>query len=71
MVNIPEGATCTRDTNGTTATVKHSKWCEEFRIYYRTSDMFFPDLLYAEDPAYPNEVAVCASLVPTFEPPQP
>ena len=30
-----------------------------------------PHLLYAEDPAYPGEVAVSASFVPTFEPPQP
>lgn len=33
--------------------------------------MKYPHLLFAEDPAFPDEVAVSASLVPTFEPPQP
>ena len=33
--------------------------------------MKYPNLIYAESNDYPGEVAVCASLVPTFEPPQP
>ena len=33
--------------------------------------MKYPHLVYAEDPEFPNEVAVYASLVPTFEPPAP
>ena len=33
--------------------------------------MKYPHLVYAEHPEYPNEVAVNASLVPTFEPPAP
>ena len=33
--------------------------------------MKYPQLLYAEHPEYPNEVAVCASFVPTFEVPNP
>ena len=33
--------------------------------------MRYPNLLYAESPDFPGEVAVCASLVPTFEPPEP
>ena len=33
--------------------------------------MKYPHLIYAEDPEYPNEIAVHASLVPTFEPPAP
>ena len=31
--------------------------------------MEYPHLVHAEDPAFPDEVAVCASFVPTFEPP--
>jgi Mg-chelatase subunit ChlD len=33
--------------------------------------MLRPQLLYEESTKYPDEVAVCASFVPTFEPPQP
>ena len=33
--------------------------------------MKFPHLVYAEDPAFPNEVAVSAAFVPTFELPPP
>lgn len=33
--------------------------------------MLNPRLLFEENPAYPNEVAVMVSLVPTFEPLQP
>ena len=40
-------------------------------IYYRSAEMKVPQLFYAEHPKYPDEVAVSASLVPTFEPPQP
>ena len=52
-------------------TLRSSTHCEEFKIYYRSSEMRYPHLLFAEDPAYPDEVAVSGSLVPTFEPPQP
>jgi hypothetical protein len=33
--------------------------------------MKYPHLVYAEDPDFPDEVAVSASFVPTFEPPPP
>ena len=70
-MSAPEGATCTRDSQGTNVTIKCSTPCEEFKIFYRSSEMKYPHLLFAEDPEYPDEVAVSASLVPTFEPPQP
>ena len=41
----------------------------DFTIFYRSTEMKYPHLIYAEDPEYPNEIAVHASLVPTFEPP--
>ena len=40
-------------------------------VYYQTAEAQFPQLMYAEDPKYPNEVAVFASFVPTFEAPEP
>ena len=36
-------------------------------LYYRTADMFVPELLYAET-SDGKEVACSVSLVPTFEP---
>ena len=45
--------------------------CDDFRVFYRSQEMRYPHLLYAKSAEYPGEVAVCASLVPTFEPPQP
>ena len=71
QISAPEGAVCTRDEAGTSASVKCTVPCDDFRVFYRSSEMRYPNLLYAESPEYPGEVAVCASLVPTFEPPQP
>ena len=71
QVSAPEGSICERDQQGTEVTVRCSEPGEEFKIYYRSSEMRHPHLLYAEDPEYPGEVAVSASFVPTFEPSQP
>ena len=60
-----------RDDVGTTATVMSNEPCDDFKVFYRSTEMDYPSLIYAESPEYPGEVAVCASLVPTFEPPQP
>ena len=69
QVSIPENATCTRDTTGTSVTVKCTEPSREISIFYRSDEMKYPHLVYAEDPAFPDEIAVCASFVPTFEPP--
>ena len=71
QISAPEGAVSTRDEEGTTATIKCTVPSDDFRVFYRSSEMKYPHLVYAESPEYPGEVAVCASLVPTFEPPQP
>lgn len=42
----------------------------EIKIFYKTNNMFAPQLKYQVDPVT-NEYACLASFVPTFEPPQP
>ena len=51
--------------------VKCTEPSNQIVIYYRSAEMKYPHLLYAEHPEYPDEVAVCASFVPTFEVPNP
>ena len=51
--------------------VSYNEKIHDFAIFYRTSEMKYPHLVYAEDPDFPDEIAVQASLVPTFEPPAP
>ena len=70
-MSAPEGTQCTRDEAGTTVQVKCTTPCDDFRVFYRSAEMRYPHLLYAESDEFPGEVAVCASLVPTLEPPQP
>ena len=44
----------------------------EIFFSYRSSEMRYPQLEFAENPVkFPNEVAVRISMVPTMEPPQP
>ena len=38
-------------------------------IYYQSAEAMVPQLLYAEDDDYPNEIAVSGSFVPTFQEP--
>ena len=40
-------------------------------IYYQSAEVMYPQLMYAEDPKYPGEVAVFGSFVPTFDKPAP
>ena len=71
QISAPEGTVCARDEAGTSATVKCAQPCDDFRVFYRSSEMRYPHLLFAESKEFPGEVAVVGSLVPTFEPPQP
>ena len=71
MVSSPTDAECTRDETGTSATIKCIKPAKDMVIFYRSDEMKYPQLIYAEDQNFPNEVAVSASFVPTFEPPPP
>ena len=38
-------------------------------IYYQSAEAMYPHLIYAEDPKYPDEIAIFGSFVPTMEPP--
>ena len=72
QISIPSNAECNIDENGTSAFIKITEpACKEIFAYYKTSEMMYPQLVYAEDPQFPDEVVVSASLVPTLEPPAP
>ena len=71
QVSAPEKAECARSDDGTSATVKIFEPMKKIVVFYRSSEMKYPQLFFAEHPEYPDEVAVCASFVPTFEPPAP
>ena len=70
-MSTPEGAECTQSVDGTSIDVKCTEPSNEVNVFYRSSEMKHPHLVYAEHPDYPDEVAVSASFVPTFEPPAP
>ena len=44
-----------------------SKPSELIRLYYRITDMHKPELLWAKNPGFPNEVAWSMSFAATFE----
>ena len=64
----PVGGTVAVTKDSTGATITGSEVATQIRVIYRTENMLLPRLLYEENPKYPGEVAVMASLVPTFEP---
>lgn len=71
FLSVPAGATKAISAEGDSATVASDKFVKQVSIFYRTEDMLMPRLLFEESPKHPDEVAVMASLVPTFEPKQP
>ena len=71
QVSAPEETRVLRNSEGTGASITYNQKIHDFTIFYKTSEMKYPHLVYAEDTDYPNEVAVLASFVPTFEPPAP
>ena len=54
----------------TRMTISCSQLSRTIDLYYRTSDMFVPHLIYATSPDS-DKVACIASLVPTFDPVKP
>ena len=71
QISAPEQASVLRNAQGTGACITYNQRIYDFTVFYRTSEMKYPHLVYAEDPDFPDEVAVLASSVPTFEPPAP
>ena len=68
-LSMPPNSACQRMARGTQARIICKKPAEELLLYYQSTEAMKPQLLYAEDPKYPNEIAVSGSLVPTFEDP--
>ena len=56
-----------KNDDNSSVTVKSQRSCRSIDLYYRTSDMEVPQLLYAESEDK-TEIACSASLVPTFDP---
>ena len=71
QISAPEDTKVVQNSEGSGATLSYSKRTNNFAVFYRSAEMKYPHLVYAEDPDFPNEVVVNASLVPTFEPPAP
>lgn len=75
FLSKPDGAEHTieqsssNDDQGSQICVVGEEPAREIYLSYRTAEMGYPQLEFAEMPdKYPNEVAVRMSLVPTFEP---
>ena len=67
-LSAPSGSVTKFSANKTEATIKGEEIGKLLRVFYRSRSMQIPRLLYEENPNFPNEVAVLASFVPTFEP---
>jgi len=70
-LSAPTGAQTQFNSDRFEATITGSEVSRQLRVYYRSSAMRTPRLLYEENPKFLGEVAVMASFVPTFEPAQP
>lgn len=68
---MPGKATSTMNEEKTQVRVQGDKASKKLRIFYRVQKMLHPRLLCEENPKYPDEVAVMASFIPNFEPPEP
>lgn len=70
-LSIPESAAITsKNETNTEICIQSETRSRKVNFYWRTRDMMSPNLLFAKNPKT-SEVACLASLVPTFEPPQP
>ena len=68
---LPDGAiVAERDESSSNILVTGNEICRQIEFYFRTSDMFFPELQYAKSQDG-SEVALSVSMVPTFDPVQP
>jgi hypothetical protein len=71
FISAPEGVTTHVNPTKTEAVVSGNKLSKNIRLYFRTKNMLRPRLLFEENKAYPDEIAVMASFVPNFEPSEP
>ena len=70
-ISAPEGVTTQVNPEKTEAVISGNQLSKNIRFYFRTKNMLRPRLLFEENEAYPDEVAVMASFVPNFEPSEP
>ena len=70
-ISAPEDSKTQVNPEKTEAVVSGNKLSKNIRFYFRTKNMLRPRLLFEENEAYPDEVAVMASFVPNFEPSEP
>ena len=68
QISVPEGTKIKLNDIKTRALITYEGRINGFTACYRTSEMQYPRLVYAENPKFPDEIVVHASLVPTFEP---
>ena len=70
-VIVPENASVTEKSDDLKkVVVECDRRSSQVKLFWRSQEMLKPQLLYAEHPKE-DQVAVLASLVPTFEPPAP
>ena len=70
-LSAPVGSKTDFNADKSEAIITGAEIARQLRVFFRTSAMQVPRLLYEENPQFPDEVAVMASFVPTFEPMQP
>ena len=70
-LSTPSGSDTKFNADKSEATITGKEIGKQLRVFYRSRAMQVPRLLYEENPSFPDEVAVLASFVPTFEPVQP
>ena len=70
-LSAPSGSDTKFNADKSEATITGQEIGKQLRVFYRSFSMQVPRLLYEENPNFPDEVAVLASFVPTFEPVEP
>jgi len=70
-ISKPANSVCEHDQSGKFATIFCAEPDREIRIFFRSDEMKYPQLVCAKSESFPGEVACCVSFVPTFEPPAP
>lgn len=70
-LSAPKGSQAVFNESKTQVTITGNKTSRSLKFFYRSAQMMRPQLLFEESSQFPDEVAVMASFVRTFEPPQP
>jgi len=73
FLSIPPNSSVEKvdEESGQNVTVTCTEPSRSLNLFYKTGDMKYPQLTMAKHKDFPDEVAVCASFVPNFEPPAP